>query len=106
MSEHSGEFGGVLAPEHLNLARLTFTVYWQNASPSTEVFYLLDNLPARWQGPTLAGISYLEQQIVELLTSQELVQPLRAVFIASNNVRIHPDEVNAADWRVISPPTD
>jgi hypothetical protein len=79
-------------PEHL---RLAFTVYWENASPATEIFYSPNDFP-----DTLDGIYHIENLVMQLLQDNENVTPLKVIFIAKTRVELSPAELATFDWKI------
>jgi hypothetical protein len=80
--------------------RMVFTVYWQTANPSTEMIYLAappaESLPLRI-------IAAAEAEVLAMVTAhaEPGAVPLQAIYIADRAVDMSPEEVTAADWRVM-----
>jgi hypothetical protein len=86
---------------HTQYLRAVFTVYWTDACPSTEIFYLA-GYPLRLHPQ---GIADLEQEV--LTTIQEWDETMRAqtaIFITYIGVMMSEQDVQDADWRMIGPP--
>jgi hypothetical protein len=79
--------------------RTVFTVYWQDASPSAEIFYFAG--PMR-MNPT--DLTTMEQYVLSLMQEWYSTRADVATFISHCEVFMSPDEVTAAGWRVLGPP--
>lgn len=78
--------------------RAIFTVYWQDAMPSTEPLYLHNRPPVL----TLAGISALQDDIVRLLADNVGGTPQRAIYLGYSGIEMTDQEVADAAWRVLA----
>jgi hypothetical protein len=80
--------------------RVIFMVYWMDASPSAEIFYLSG--PMR-MNPT--DLTTMEQYVLSLMVDWYSARAQVATFISHTEVFMSPSEVTAAGWRVLGPPT-
>src|SRR3954469_8202914 len=78
--------------------RVVFMAYWQNASPSSEVFYLT-GYPMHLS-PT--EISMLEDAVAQIMMMYEDVSDrlLRLTYLGYSGVEMSESEIETADWRV------
>lgn len=80
------------------MQRLVFGVYWMNAEPSFEVFYLASSVDI-----DLACIAQLETTVIGLLeTGDATCRALHATFLASSEIDLSEAEIACAGWRVIT----
>lgn len=84
--------------------RAVFTVYWQNAMPSTEVFYLHEH-PFRL---SITGITALQDEILAAIKvhATEMTAPIRAIYLGYEGIEMTPKDVADAGWRVLTPVQD
>jgi hypothetical protein len=78
--------------------RATFTIYWDNAMPSTEEVYLHNRPPVL----TLSGITAFQDEIVRLFAANSANTPIRAKYQNYSGIELTDEEVKDLGWRVLS----
>ncbi len=77
--------------------RMVFTVYWQDACPSTEIFYLKHGFRLN---PT--SIGQLEAYIIDFLKKEGVTNtPLATVYICYSGVELTDQDVSDLGSRII-----
>jgi hypothetical protein len=88
--------------ENNDYIRIVLTAYWNNTSPSTEVFYLCDE-HFDHNGTFIAD---LEQKVLERLQANCGTMPLRVIYITHCEIDLSDDDVALAGWRVLVDTTE
>ncbi len=76
--------------------RVVFTAYWQDASPSSEVFFLQNRSHV-----DLKCIAMLEQIVTTLLSTWSTTALVGVVYIGQNEIELSEDDINQIGWRMI-----
>ena len=81
--------------------RIVCTVYWQNAMPSTEVFYLHEHPFVL----SFSGIADLQDDILATMKKNAAggTTPIRAIYVGYEGVQMTPDDVTNVGWHLLSP---
>jgi len=79
--------------------RLAFMVYWMDACPSGEIFYILQNDA---QDFSVTTIGFLEQSVVLLIQAADTTKrTIQAVFLGSRPITMSSTDLTQADWHVL-----
>ncbi len=79
--------------------RLAFMVYWMDAYPSGEIFYILQNDA---QDFSMTTIGFLEESVVYLIQAADTTKrTIQAVFMGSRPITMTTTDLTQADWHVI-----
>ena len=76
--------------------RTVFTVYWEDASPSTELFYLIG--PVQFSP---VSIRTMEQFILTQMQDWYSPRALTVIYVTHGAVEMSAADIAAAGWRVI-----
>jgi hypothetical protein len=77
--------------------RVMFTAYWDDESPSTELFYLV--VPPT--SVNLAGIAKLEAAILSVLKAHTQSRAQRLIYLGNTQIDVTEAEINALTWRIV-----
>jgi hypothetical protein len=87
----------VISP-HATMLRLVFNIYWRDASPSAEIFFL----SGQSLSLTLTGIARMETDVIALMQGHIASdRPREAVYLGSSNVLLTGDDIATAGWKLL-----